>query len=156
MTWLDVTVVATVCLSALYGLWKGIVRAVVGIAGLLAAFMIAGAFYRDLAARLWPGGGLWTYAAAYAIVLVAIMLTAAIIAAFLARLIHMTPLGVIDRSLGLVAGLLVAALGWALLFTFVLAAIPGADTFLGDSAIVSALVRLLAGIRGLPTAESAA
>ena len=153
MTWLDIMVVATVCLCAAYGFWKGIIRAVVATAGLLGGFLLAGACYRDLASRLWPTGGAWTNAAAYALILFGVLLAAAIIASLLSRLVHMTPLGVVDRTLGLVAGLLLALFSWALLLTIVVTVIPGSDNALSDSALAYRLIRLLAHVRGLPAAE---
>lgn len=150
MAWLDIVVVTTFVLSALYGFWKGLIRAVLGIAGLLGGFFVAGLYYQQLAARLWPDGDLWTSAAAYVIILVAMLVTAALVAGALSRLIHMTPLGIIDRALGLVAGLMIAALGWALLFTIILATVPGTSAALGDSGLVSELVEWLAAVRGLP------
>jgi membrane protein required for colicin V production len=150
MTWLDIVVVATVVLSAIYGFWKGLIRAVLGIAGLLGGFFVAGLYYQQLAAKLWPDGALWTSAAAYVIILVAVLAAAALVAGMLSRLIHMTPLGIIDRVLGLAAGLVVAALGWALVFTIILATVPGADATLGDSELASELIRWLTAIRGLP------
>ena len=150
MMWLDFAVVITVCLSAAYGFWKGIVRAIVGVAGLLGGIAIAGAFYQPLAQKLWPDGGALTHATAYAIILIAVLMAAAILASLLARLVHMTPLGIVDRSLGLAVGLLVALLGWALLLSVVLSAMPGTDTALSDSAVAHALIRWLATVRGLP------
>ena len=149
MTWLDLAIVISICLSAAYGFWKGIVRAIVGVAGLLGGIAVAGAFYQSLALKLWPDGGAWTRAAAYAIILIAILITAAIVASVLARLVHMTPLGIVDRSVGLAAGLALALLGWALVLTLVLS-LPGADTALSDSAVAHTLIRWLAAARGLP------
>jgi membrane protein required for colicin V production len=156
MVGLDIAVVATVCLSSAYGWWKGIVRAIIGIVGVLAGIMLAGAFYRDLALRLWPDGGALTQVAAYAIILIGILISAAIVAGLLSRIIHMTPLGIVDRALGLTAGLLIAVLAWALLLTIALAVIPGADAALADSAVGYRLVRLLASIRGSPATEGVA
>jgi membrane protein required for colicin V production len=153
MTWLDIAVVATVCLSAAYGLWKGIVRAIVGIAGLIGGLLLAGAFYRELALKLWPVGGSWTNAAAYAIILFSTLIAAGIIASLLSRLVHMTPLGIVDRVLGLTAGLLVALLGWAFVLTVIVAVIPGADTALADSALAYGLIHWLATVRGLPASQ---
>jgi len=153
MTWLDIAVVATVCLSAAYGLWKGIVRAIVGIAGLIGGILLAGAYYHELALKLWPAGGSWTNAAAYAIILFGTLLAAAIVAGLLSRLVHMTPLGIIDRALGLTAGLLVALLGWALVLTVIAAVIPGADTALADSALAYGLIHWLTAVRGLPASQ---
>jgi len=154
MTWLDIAVAATVCLSAAYGLWKGIVRAVVGIAGLIGGILLAGAFYRELALKLWPMGGSWTNAAAYAIILFGTLLAAGIVAAVLSRIVHMTPLGIVDRVLGLTAGVLVALLGWALVLTIIVTVIPGADAALADSALAYGLIHWLAAVRGLPASQS--
>jgi len=153
MTWLDIAVVATICLCAAYGFWKGIVRAIVGIAGLLGGLVIAGAYYRELALKLWPDGGAWTSAAAYAIILLGVLVAAALVATILSRLIHMTPLGIVDRALGLAAGLLVGILGWGLVLTIAAAIIPGADEALADSALACTLMDLLANVRGLPPPE---
>jgi membrane protein required for colicin V production len=153
MTWLDIAIVATICLCAAYGFWKGIIRAIIGVAGLLGGLLIAGAYYRELAFKLWPDGGAWTSAAAYAIILLAVLVAAALVAALLSRLVHMTPLGIVDRALGLAAGLLVAVLGWGLLLTIAAAIIPGADEALADSALACAVMDLLASVRGLPSAE---
>jgi uncharacterized membrane protein required for colicin V production len=150
MTGLDLAIVITVCLSAAYGFWKGIVRAIVGIAGLLGSIAVAGAFYQALALKLWPDGGAWTRAAAYAIILIAILVIAAIVASVLARLVHMTPLGIVDRSVGLAAGLALALLGWALVLTLVVSIMPGPDTALSDSAVAQTLIRWLATARGIP------
>lgn len=153
MTWLDIAMVATMCLGAAYGFWKGIVRAVIGIAGLLGGILLANAFYRELALKLWPGGGFWTNAASYAIILLGVLVTATLVASLLSRLVHMTPLGIVDRALGLTAGLLIVVLGWALLLTVAITIIPGADEALADSAIAYALVDLFAAVRGLPAPE---
>ncbi|MBN1152637.1 MAG: CvpA family protein [Dehalococcoidia bacterium] len=150
MTWLDIAIVVSICLCALYGLWKGIVRAVIGVVGLLGALLLAGANYRELAQALWPTGGGWTSAAAYAIIFFGVLIATALIAGLLSRLIHMTPLGIIDRALGLTAGLLVALLGWGLVLTILMTAVPGADAALADSMLAYRLIQFLSAVRGLP------
>lgn len=156
MSWIDIAVVATAGLSAAYGLWKGIVKAVIGIAGLLGALLLAGSYYRALAAALWPAGGYWTLIAAYAMILFGVLITAALIAGLLSHVIHMTPLGMVDRGLGLAAGLLVALLGWGLLFTLITTLVPGAAAALGDSVLACRLMDFLAAVRGLSTTGGAA
>ncbi len=150
MTWLDIAIVASVLLAALYGFWKGIVRAVVGVAGLLGGLLLAGTYYRQLAGALWPGGSTWTSIAAFAIILFAVLVAAAILASVLFRLVHMTPLGIVDRIIGLAVGLIIVALGWALLLTAVLANVPSADSLLANSTVALALIHWLAAARGLP------
>ena len=139
MTWLDVTVTVTICLLAAFGFWKGIVRAIIGIAGLLGAILLAGSLHRHIAAMLWPSGGTWSLIVAYAVILIAALIMAALLAALLSHLIHMTALGMVDRIVGLATGAIVAALGWALL----LALLVPLSTGLADLVSQSPVVRLL-------------
>jgi len=150
MTWLDIAVVASILLAGAYGFWKGIVRAVVGVAGLLGGLVLAGTYYLQLAQALWPSGEAWARVAAFAIIFIAVLVLAAMVGAFLFRLVHMTPLGIIDRVLGLAAGLLIVGLSWALVLSLVLANVPGAHATVTDSSVAITLIRWLAAIRGLP------
>ncbi len=140
MTWLDVAVTVTICLLAAFGFWKGIVRAVIGIAGLLGGLVIAGSLHRQVAALLWPSGGTWSLIAAYAVVLIATLIVAALLAALLSRLIHMTALGMVDRLIGLAVGAIVATLGWALLLTLLVSLSPGFADLVSQSPIARLLL----------------
>lgn len=149
MSWIDIAVVGTACLCGLYGLWKGIVRTIAGVVGLLGALLLAGAYHRQLGFVLWPTGGIWANAIAYTIILVGTLVVTALVATGLARLVHMTPLGIVDRVLGLTAGLLVTLLGWGLIFSIMVTAVPGADTLLTNSMFASRLMALLAAAHSL-------
>ncbi len=85
----------------------------VGIAGLLGGILLAGAYYEQLAAALWPTGGTWHLVAAYALLLIGVLVAAALVAALLSRIIHMTALGLIDRVAGLAIGAFVTAMASA-------------------------------------------
>ena len=140
MTWLDVAITVTICLLAAFGFWKGIVRAVIGIAGLLGGLVIAGSLHRQVAALLWPSGGTWSLIAAYAVVLIATLIVAALLAALLSRLIHMTALGMVDRLIGLAVGAIVATLGWALLLTLLVSLSSGFADLVSQSPIARLLL----------------
>ncbi|MBE9505393.1 MAG: CvpA family protein [Chloroflexi bacterium] len=140
MTWLDVAVTVTICLLAAFGFWKGIVRAVIGIAGLLGGILLAGSLHRQVAAMLWPSGGTWSLIAAYAVILIAMLIVAALLAALLSRLVHMTALGMVDRIVGLAAGAIVAALGWALLLALLVPLSPGLADLVSQSPIARLLI----------------
>ena len=140
MTWLDVAVTVTICLLAAFGFWKGIVRAVIGIAGLLGGLVIAGSLHRQVAALLWPSGGTWSLIAAYAVILIATLIVATLLAALLSRLIHMTALGMVDRLIGLAVGAIVATLGWALLLTLLVSLSPGFADLVSQSPIARLLL----------------
>ena len=140
MKWLDVAVTVTICLLAAFGFWKGIVRAVIGIAGLLGGLVLAGALHRHVAATLWPSGGTWPLIAVYAVILIATLIIAALLAALLSRLIHMTALGVVDRIVGLAVGAIVAALGWALLLTLLASLSPSFADLVSQSSVARLLL----------------
>ena len=55
MTWFDYALIAVVGLSALVGIWRGLVREVFALAGWIAAIVVAMLFAGD-AAQLMPGG----------------------------------------------------------------------------------------------------
>jgi len=140
MTWLDVAITVTICLLAAFGFWKGIVRAVIGIAGLLGGLVIAGSLHRQVAALLWPSGGTWSLIAAYGVVLIATLIVAALLAALLSRLIHMTALGMVDHLIGLAVGAIVATLGWALLLTLLVSLSSGFADLVSQSPIARLLL----------------
>lgn len=120
----------------------------VGIAGLLGGILLAGACYEQVAAVLWPTGSTWCLVAAYALVLVGVLVAAALVAALLSRLIHMTALGLIDRVLGLVIGGFVTAMAWAALLTALLPVVPGVDALVADSPLAQVLLDWLTIVSG--------
>ncbi len=154
MTWLDIAVTATVCVSAGIGCWRGLLQAIIGIAGLLGGLLLAGQFYRQLAVALWPSSGVWSFAAAYAIILLGIIAAAALLATVLVRLVRMTPLGIADRCLGMAMGVLIVVTLWAFALTVLLGAVPGSDLLIADSPVARTIVNWLAAARGLPPAQS--
>ena len=150
MTWLDVTVTVAICLLAAFGFWKGIVRAVIGIAGLLGGIILAGSLHRQVAATLWPSGGTWSLITAYAAILIATLIVAALLATLLSRLIHMTALGMVDRIVGLTAGAIVATLGWALFLTLLVPLSPGLADLVSQSPVVRLLLDWSLTVNCLP------
>lgn len=150
MTWLDVAVTVTICLLAAFGFWKGIVRAVIGIVGLLGGILLAGTLHQQVAATLWPSGGTWSLIAAYALILIATLIVTALLAALLSRLIHMTALGTVDRMVGLAAGATAAALGWALLLALLVPLSPGLADLVSQSPIVRLLLNWSLTLNCLP------
>jgi membrane protein required for colicin V production len=150
VTWLDVAVTVTICLLAAFGFWKGIVRAVIGIVGLLGGILLAGALHQQVAATLWPSGGTWSLIAAYALILIATLIVTALLAALLSRLIHMTALGTVDRMVGLAAGATAAALGWALLLALLVPLSPGLADLVSQSPVVRLLLNWSLTVNCLP------
>jgi len=154
LTGLDLAITISLCVSAAFGFWKGIVRAVVGIAGLLGGILLAGAYHERVAAVLWPEGGSWCPVAAYALTLVTVLIAAAVVAALLAHVIHLTALGLVDRIAGLVIGVFVAAMTWAVLLNALLSAVPGTEGLVAGSALAPVLLELLTTVSGAYSANA--
>ncbi len=154
MTWIDVAVIATTCLSAAFGFWRGLLRPLIGVAGLLGGLLLAAALYRQLAYALWQSHGAWPLVAAYAIILLGVLVATVLLSILVGRLVHMTPLGIIDRLLGLTVVTLVALIAWALVLTILMIVLPGSDGLLADSFVAQFLIRSLTAIPSLPPPES--
>jgi membrane protein required for colicin V production len=112
LNWLDLVIVAAVALSALLGLWRGLVRELIALAGWIAAVVLAIHYAAAVGALLpfqtpWPAlktllGG--------AIVVVACVFLAAIFGWIARLLLRATRLSAADRALGGVFGVVRGAL----------------------------------------------
>lgn len=122
MNWLDVVLIVFLALSVLGGLINGLIRTIVGLAGLVLGIYLAGRYYVAFGNWLPIANEDIASIVAFAIILIGIMVVAAIVAFFLRRLIGLAMLGWLDRLLGAAAGLvlggLLCAAGLALLTHF--------------------------------------
>jgi membrane protein required for colicin V production len=112
VTVFDYVLLGVVALSALLGLWRGVVSEILALLAWVAAF---------LAARAWadPAGAFFAgvvaepalrYAAGFAVVLVAVLLAFALARLLLSLLLRAAGLGLADRVLGACFGVVRAAL----------------------------------------------
>ncbi|TKC92158.1 CvpA family protein [Trinickia terrae] len=108
LTAFDYAVMAVIGLSALRGAWRGLLSEVFGLIGWIAAFFIAcrcvGLVVPYIPAN-WPGGPLTQWVIAFALIAVGVVLVASVANALLARIVEVSGLGGVDRSLGLMFGL---------------------------------------------------
>jgi len=104
MNWLDIVIIVAMLFLGMVGLWRGATKAAFGIIGLIGGIALAGRYYLPLANILSPGEATWSRIAAYAIILVAILIVASVIGWFVARLVHIVMLGWADRLLGFILG----------------------------------------------------
>ncbi len=106
MTVFDYAVLAIVAASILLGAWRGLVSEVLALAAWVAA-LLAG---RALAPEMAPVFGEWLqepalrYAAAFVAIVVAVLVTAALLRLALSKLLRAIGLGPLDRFLGAVFG----------------------------------------------------
>ena len=104
----DYAVMAVIGLSALRGTWRGFLSEVFGLIGWIVAFLVAARFVGVIVPYIpahWPGGALTQWLIAFAIIVVAVMLVAGVANALLSRLVQVSGLSGVDRSLGLMFGL---------------------------------------------------
>ncbi len=108
VAWVDWVLLAVLLLSAVVGLWRGLVFEVLSLVGWVAGYIAAQAFSATVAPLLpigTPDSAL-NYAAAFALVFVLALLVWTLASRLLRLVIHATPLQLIDRVLGGGFGLL--------------------------------------------------
>lgn len=112
MTWLDYAVLGVLALSIAWGVWRGLVREVISLAGWVIAFLAANLFAEPLANALpgsIPQSELRVIVAFLAVFLVTLTL-ATLAAMALSRALKAAGLGGLDRTLGGLFGIARAAL----------------------------------------------
>lgn len=139
MNWLDIAFIVVIFSLGMFGLLKGATRAIFGVAGLIGGIVLAWYWYKSLATILSPEGAIWSSIAAYAIILVSILILSTIISQFITKLISAAMLGWLDRIIGFILG---AGIGLALCIAFVAAIskVPGTEGFISHSAIATFLI----------------
>jgi len=139
MNWLDIVIIIVTLLLGMLGLWRGAIKAVFGIVGLIGGIALAGHYYLPLASILSSGEAIWSKIAAYAIILVATLIVASVIGWFVARLVHIVMLGWVDRLIGFILG---AAIG-SMLCAAVLAIVSKYLSVMGGVISQSVMAKLL-------------
>jgi len=110
MSWLDIVILVILAIAAFSGLKVGVIKVLFTIVGIIVGVILAGRFSDDFAGVLTfisdPG---WAKIAAFAIILVAVLVISGILAAVLSKLISLVLLGWVNRLVGAVLGLVVGA-----------------------------------------------
>jgi membrane protein required for colicin V production len=107
MTWVDLVVLAVLAVSALLAFVRGLVREVLGLGAWVGA--VAAAFWALPYARprfqQWLGASPWVDPVAFGAVLLITLVVLLVISRWIGALVRASPVGGVDRSLGLVFGL---------------------------------------------------
>ncbi len=118
MNWLDIVVIILLIIPAAAGLKTGLVKIVLVVAGVVVGVVVAGRTSIWLGERMTfisdPGVA---KAAAFAFILVAILVLAVVAAAFIKRILSVLLLGWVDKLGGAVLGLIVGAVFWGAILT---------------------------------------
>lgn len=140
MNGLDIVIIVIILLFGLAGLWKGAIRAAFSVAGLIGGIALAGRHYQALASILFPSGAIWPGIAAYVIILLATLLIANVVGWLVARLIHVTMIGWVDRIVGFVFGVSVGGMLCAAVLAIVSKYLPGMNEIVSHSAMARLLL----------------
>ena len=140
MNWLDIVIIVVVVGLGIAGLRQGMIRTVFGIAGLIGGIVLAGRYYDELAARLFPSGASWGNIAAYAIIAIATLVVAGVIGWLLAKLVNFVALGWLDRVMGFILGIAIGGLLCAAILAIAVKFYPGVEATISQSVIARFLV----------------
>jgi membrane protein required for colicin V production len=109
----DYAVMAVIGLSALRGMWRGLLAELFGLIGWVVAFFVAGRFVGSVVPYIpatWPGGALTQWLIAFLLIVAAVLVVSSVASALLTRIVEVIGLRGIDRSLGLLFGLVRGAI----------------------------------------------
>jgi membrane protein required for colicin V production len=108
IAWVDAVMLGIVALSALVGLWRGLVFELMSLAGWVVAYVVAQACAADVAGYLAVGaaGSALRHAVAFGLTFVAALVVWALLARLVRMAVQATPLTLPDRALGAGFGLL--------------------------------------------------
>ena len=131
MNWLDIFIIVITAIPTLIGLKIGIIKAALSLAGVILGTILAGHYYVALAEQLtFISQANLAKIAAFAIILIGVMLIASVLAAVLKWVVSAVMLGWVNRLGGAIFGFLLGAV-----FCGALLAIWA--NFLGTGAITS-------------------
>jgi len=108
-------IVVLVAILGIYGLWKGLIRMVLPILGLVAGLVLGGRYGEMVAERIFGSAEGWQLAVGFGVVVVATIVAAVIVASILRKFLTWLMLGWLDRLVGLFAGIAIGVLLWAFL-----------------------------------------
>ena len=138
MSWLDIVILVILAVAAFSGLKVGVIKVLFTIVGIIVGVILAGRFSDDLAGVLTFIDPAWAKIAAFAIILVVVLVISGILAAVLGKLISLVLLGWVNRLVGALLGLIVGAI-----FCGAILAIWVKYLGIGDAVSGSALARFL-------------
>jgi membrane protein required for colicin V production len=107
MTWFDLAMLAVLALSALLAFFRGFVREVLGVGAWIGAIFIGYWFFPFVAPKFeqWIHAKEFADPAAIAVVFVVALIVLSVISSWVGALVRGSALGGVDRTLGLVFGL---------------------------------------------------
>ncbi len=142
----DIIVLALVGILTLFGLWKGLVRQVVGLAGVAAGYLIAMKFHGPLAARFLTGfRPAMGSVIGFLVIFIACIIAASIIGWIAGVLIGTAGLGILNRVGGGILGGAKGCLIVSVVVMMLIAFLPPNSSFFKGSGTMK-YIRPIAGM----------
>lgn len=153
MNWLDIVIIVLGLWFVFSGFTSGLIREVIGLAGLVVGLVVA-ARYHPLLAMLLPFGSLENNVLAFAIIFFAILVLAQVLSSFLHQVVDLLLLGWLDQVGGAAFGLVKGALLLQVL-VFVATAFPlfGLRDAVDGSLLAPILLAAMQPLLGLLAAD---
>jgi membrane protein required for colicin V production len=111
MNWLDILILVLIAVPAVAGLKFGIIKILFTVAGIIIGVVLAGQFSGSLAGKLTfiddPG---WAQIAAFAFIMIAVLILAGVAAGFLSSVLSAILLGWVNRLGGAVLGIVMGGI----------------------------------------------
>ena len=107
MTWVDLVVLAVLAVSALLAFMRGLVHEILGLGAWLGAAFVAtwGLPAARPRAQAWFGNSAWVDPVAFGALFLVTLIILMLVSRWISRIVRASPLGGVDRTLGLVFGL---------------------------------------------------
>jgi membrane protein required for colicin V production len=151
MNTLDIIVLIVICLMTIYGIWKGFIRQILSIAGIVVGYIVAVKYYADLASYLKLSDPNLAKIISFIILFVACVIVFAALAFLLNKVFKLPGLGMINTFFGGVIGFLKGFLVVALLVIVLIALLPADNPVLSKSITAPYILRALTNIhRAIP------
>ena len=153
MSWLDIVILVILAISVFSGLKVGIIKVLFTVAGIIVGVILAGRFSDSFAGVLTfidnPG---WAKTAAFAIIMIAVLIISGVLAAILSKLISAVLLGWVNHLGGAILGLVVGAFFCAAILTMWVKYLGIGDA-LSNSALANFLLDTFPVVLGLLPSE---
>jgi len=136
MNWLDGIILVVLIFLTLHGLWKGFIRLVLPLAGLLVGVALAGRYCSSIAYLLFPSSPSWGNIGGFILILALVLILSYVLASAINRLLSWLMLTWLDKVVGGVLGLSVGIAIWGFLLSF-LAQLPFLEAIIGESMVAT-------------------
>jgi membrane protein required for colicin V production len=128
MNTLDIIFLITISLTTFYGVWKGLVKQVLSIVGIVAGYIVATQYYADLAAHMKLSDPTVSKIVSFVILFLACVVLFSILAVALNKVFRLPGLGMINTFfggvIGFIKGFVLIALTLVILIVFLSAENP--------------------------------